>query len=628
MLQAIRTKAGSIVVKGLFALLIMSFGFWGLYTRSPYFQDKSPEAELATVGDATINVAQLQQALQPAMERLRAQLGGSVDREQMKQLGVVDTLLDGLIDRALLEQEAARLKLAVSDEVIRNTIASNPAFRGADGHFDPALFQQVLAMNHVSEGQYVARLHGEIPRGDLLHAVTGGAVPPREMVNALYRYRNETRVADIVALPLSGAAAIPAPSDDELAKFYGSHQDLFRAPEYRGFTMVSLSVADLAASIQIPEDKLKADYEQRKDDFAVPEQREAQQILAPSEDKAKAAEDALAAGKDWKEVATSIAGQNPDTIDLGLLKRSEMPHELADTAFDLQLNQVSEPIKSPFGWHILRIVKIVPAATQSYDEAKPALTALLANEAAIDKLDKIGNQADDALAGGATLADIATKFGFKTTTVEAVDVGGRTPDGKPVTLPVATEDVLKTLYQTEQAEISRVIDTQDGTIFALHDDKINAPRAKPLDEVKDAATAAWQQEKKRDAVMKEATDLAAAVGPGKPLKAVAAERKLAVTTSSPLGRQAKPDSPVAPALVAKLFSAKEGEAVTAENTSGAFVAQLQSIKEPDAPTEAATKQLTNELAGAARLDLAAEFAAALRYRFPVKIDQEALDRSF
>src|ERR1700721_862417 len=89
MLQAIRTRVGGIVVKVLFGLLILSFGFWGIYTRSPFFQDTaSPEAVVASVGDKDIRVEQLQAALQPAIERLRAQLGGTLNAAQVKQLGI------------------------------------------------------------------------------------------------------------------------------------------------------------------------------------------------------------------------------------------------------------------------------------------------------------------------------------------------------------------------------------------------------------------------------------------------------------------------------------------------------------------------------------------------------------
>src|SRR4029078_181239 len=96
---------------------------------------------------------------------------------------------------------------------------------------------------------------------------------------------------------------------------------------------------------------------------------------SPSEEKAKEAEAALAAGKDWKEVATTIAGQDPETIDLGLLNRKEIPHELGDVAFELPLDKASDPIKTPLGWHILRVVKIEPADTQTVDHAKAAIGA-------------------------------------------------------------------------------------------------------------------------------------------------------------------------------------------------------------------------------------------------------------
>jgi len=198
MLQAIRTRAGGIIVKVLFGLLIISFGFWGIYTRSDYFQGHSPETVIATVGDDNIRADDLQRVLQPSLERLRAQLGGAIDQQQIKQFGVVDNLLAQLIDRDLLDQEAARLQLEASDEVIRSAIYDNPAFRGPDGRFDRGLFNQVLIMNRLTEDQLIARLHRDLPRADLLQAITTGVTLPRPIVETLYRYRGEKRLADIV----------------------------------------------------------------------------------------------------------------------------------------------------------------------------------------------------------------------------------------------------------------------------------------------------------------------------------------------------------------------------------------------------------------------------------------------
>jgi peptidyl-prolyl cis-trans isomerase D len=625
MLQAIRSRAASVVVKALFVLLILSFGIWGI---GDIFRSHSPETVVATVGDRSIRAEELQTALRPVIERLNARLGGSMDLQQAKKLGVVDEVLRSLIDASVLDQEAARLRLEVSDDVIRNSITRNPSFQGASGAFDPAAFRTLLAANRMSEDQYVARLRADIPRQDLLLAVSAGAAAPQPIVDALYRYRNERRVADVVALPNAGAADVGQPSEDDLTRFYDAHPDLFRAPEYRAFTLVSLSPSDLSQGIEVSEARLKDEYDQRQDEFVLPERRDVQQILAPSEEKAKEAEAALSAGRDWAEVATTIAGQKPDTIDLGLTKRDEMPKELGDVAFELPLDKASEPIRSPLGWHILRVVKIEPPATQSFAEVKAKLEAEVARREAVDRVYKLANRVDDALAGGATLDDAAAKFGLKKTVVDAVDEAGQDRDGKTVPLPVAPAEVVKLAFATEQGRASRVTETADDAIFALRVDKVTAPAVRPLAEVKDKAIAAWREEQQRDRVTKEAEALAAAAGPDKALAALAAEKGLKATTTAPFLRSPGRDSTVAPALVAKLFAAKPGEAVTAEDASGAFVAQLTQVQTPDQVPEAAAAQLSRELAAGLQRDLGEEFTQALRAQFPVDIKRAALDQMF
>ncbi|MGC2415908.1 MAG: SurA N-terminal domain-containing protein [Stellaceae bacterium] len=628
MMQWIRGRAGSIVVKVLFGLLIVSFGFWGIYTRSDYYQSHSPDTVIATVGAQSIRAEELQSALVPALERLRAQFGTAIDPSQVKSLGIIETLLGQLIDRSLLDQETARLGLDVSDEEVRGAIYANPAFRGPDGKFDRQLFAQLLAANRLSEDQLVARLRHEIPRSDLLQAITAGIGMPRPVVDVLYRYRNEKRLADIVAFPAASVTNIGEPSETDLDKFYKAHPDLFRSPEYRSFTVASLSPTDLEPAGAITEDRLRKEYTERKDEFETPERREIQQILAPSEDKAKEAAAAVASGRDWKEVATATGGQDPDTVDLGLLSRQEIPHELGDVAFELPLNQLSSPVKSPLGWHILRVVKIEPAATQSFEEAKPKIEAELRRQDAADRLDKIGNQADDALAGGGSLADVAAKYQLKTTTIVASDETGHDAQGKAVTLPVAPADILKTAFATAQGDTSRVTDTDDGSIFALHVDKITAPQVKPLAEVKDQAVKAWQAEQKRASATKQAEALAAAVTPGVALAKVAADQRLTLLPRAPLSRAAEKGQSVPPALIAKLFAAKSGDVVTASDDTTAYTAQLKEIQSPETIPDAAAQELSGQLAGDAQAGVAGEFTKILRQRFPVEIQREALDRMF
>ena len=624
MLQAIRSKAGSFIVKLLFGILILTFGVWGI---GDIFRNRGTDTVVATVGDQSIRAEELQTALRRALDQLRTRFGSSIDLDQAKKFGLVDQTLAQLIDRSLIDQEVARLRLDVSDDVIRGTITGNPSFRGSDGQFDHALFGAVLAANNLTEDQYVALLRSDIPRSDLIHAVTGGAAVPQPVVDLLYQYRNEKRTADIVSFPAAGID-IGQPSEEQLKSFYEQHQDMFRAPEYRGFTLASLNPSEVAKGIEIPEAKLKEEYEQRQDELQIPERREVEQILAPSEDKAKEAEAALAAGKDWREVATTVAGQNPDTIDLGLMRRAEMPKVLADVPFELPVNKPSEPIKTPLGWHILRVTKIEPPVAQSFEQAKPQLEADLARQEAVDRIYKIANQLDDALAGGATINEAGEKFGLKMTTVAATDVAGHDPEDKPVPLPIASQEVLKVAFATNEGQTSRVTETSDGGIFVLRTDKVIAPQVKPLDEVKEKAVAAWQADRRREAAQKQAEELAAAVTPEGRLASIAAEKGLKVATSPALDRHPGSEAGAPAALVGKLFAAKPGEIVTASDATGSYVAQLEGVQRPENPSQTATGELSRELDAAQQVDLTEELTRALRARFPVAIHRDVLDRYF
>ncbi len=626
MMQAIRGRVGSIVVKILFGLLIVSFGLWGI---ADYAQDKpTQDSVIATVGDQSIRAADLQKAIEPALERMRTQFGSGIDSQQLKQLGVVDTLLSQLIDRSLLDQEAKRLGLEVSDDVIRGAIYDNPAFRGPDGKFDRRMFTQVLSMNRLSEEQLVARLRHDIPRADLVQAITAGVSAPQPVVDVLYRYRHEKRVADIVSFSVSAIADTGPPSEADLTQFHEAHSDLFRAPEYRAFTVASLSPADMKQAAEIPEDKLRKEYELRKDDYESLEQREIQQILSPSEAKANEAAAAVASGKEWKEVATSIAGQDPETVELGLLNRKEIPQELGDIAFELPLNEVSRPIKTPLGWHILRIVRIEPAAAQGFDDVKAKLAVEMQLQDAADRLSKLGNQADDALAGGGKLDEVAAKYGLTLTSVAAVDETGHDPDGKPVTLPVVPDEILKSAFATGPGETGRVADTQDGSVFAIRVDKVTPPQTRPLAEVKDKAIAGWQAEQKRQAATKQAEDLAALANAETSLAKAAGDKGLTLLAAVSLTRAAQPGQRVPAALVAKLFAAKPGDVVTVSDASGAHTAQLKDIQAPEAISEAEAAKLADQLVAEAKLDIAGEFTQALRRRFPVEIKRTELDRMF
>src|SRR5579883_2169632 len=534
MLQVIRSKASSIVVKILFGLLVISFGIWGI---GDIFRNRGVDTTVATVGDRKIDTQELSQEVRQDAERLRGMFrGATLSTEQLKQFGIVDTALQRLINRNLIDLEIKHLGLAVGDEAVRQAILANPAFRNQQGVFDRGIYQAVLANQHLSERQYEALLRTDMVRTQLNQALIAGITPPPELVDQLYHMREERRVAEIAVLPQSAAADPGTPSEIDLTAFYDKHQDAFRVPELRSFTVGFLSVDDIAAGIKVPEEKLREEYQARTEEFHTPEQRHLQQMLLPDEAKAKEAEAQLAAGKDFAEVAHEIAGAAPDTLDLGFVKRDELPAALADVAFSLKVGETSKPVQSTFGWHILRLTEIKPEETQPFDAVKDKLAADIAREQAGDEIAKTANKIDDALAGGAGFSEVVQRFGLKTKKIENVDASGRDAEGKPADIERAKDDILRTAFATEAGQVSQLNEIGDSGYYLLETDKVTASRVKPLDEVRAQAIQLWQAEQRDTALEKIAKDLADEVNGGRSLADAVAARKLTVSTSQPLPR--------------------------------------------------------------------------------------------
>jgi peptidyl-prolyl cis-trans isomerase D len=624
MLQAIRSKAGSLIVKILFAFLIISFGVWGI---GDIFRTRANEIVIAEVGGTKLRAEEVQNALRQQMEQMRQLFGTALDAEQLKQLGLVDNVVDRLVSRTLLDQESDRLKLLIGDEAIRNAIMATPAFQGPGGTFDRSLYNRVLANNRMSEQQYEAQFRRDLVRSNLAEAMTAGAAVPAPLAEALYRARNEKRTAETVMVPLDSVPAPADPSDEALQQFYDQHQDAFRVPEYRGFTMVTLRPDDVASRIEIPEAKVREEYQGRIAEFTTPEKRELDQIVVGDEEKAKQAAEQIKSGKDFLAVAKEIAGQDPDAVHFGSVQRNEMPPVIADVAFELAQGEVSDPIHSPLGWHIVRVDGITPGKTEPFEAVRDKLAGDLAKEQAADEVFRLANELDDALAGGATVEEAAAKFSLPLVKVAAADIDGRTPDGKPTDLPVP--EAVREIFNTAQGQTTRLSESRDRqSFYVARVDTVTPSTVKPLAEVKNQAAEMWKAEQREAAVDAKAKELAGKVAGDKTLQAVAGEAGLTASTTQPFSKNGS-EAGLPPGLAARLFSAKPGEVVTIADATGAWIGQVKDVQRPEGKAgEPAYDQLTRQLRDGMRGDLLAEYDRALRTRYPVSVNDAELRRLF
>ena len=622
MLQAIRSKANSYIVKLLFALLAATFALWGI---GDIFRNWGTNTTVAKVGPREISADQLNQALRAQLEQLR-QLGNNIDLAQAKQLGLVDAALQQMISGDLLDLEINRLGLAIGDDAVRQAIMDNPNFKGPTGSFDRTRYLQLLAANQLTQGQFEANMRQNLVRAQLTGALLDGLTPPQPLVDTLYRARAERRTAEMVTLTPEATPAPPAPTDEQLAAFHEAHQDAFRKPERRSFSLALLRAEDIAATIKIPDDKLKQEYENRRDEFHTAEERNVQQLLFPDEAKAKEAKAALDAGKDFAAVAKDEANADAASTDLGWVKRADLPNELADAAFALAQGKVSDPVQTSFGWHILRVTGIKPETVQDFEAVKTRLAQEVARDQASDQIAKIANDIDDALAGGNSFASVVQKFSLKTQHIPEVDAQGRAADGKQADLPQPADGVLHTAFNTDADQTSPLTELGEDGYFIVHVDKVVPSVVQPLAEAHDQAVTLWQADQKQQALAQLADSIAKEVNGGRSLKDVAAAKKLTVTTTPALQRTGGSPT-VPPALVAALFSAKLNAAVTAPAGDNFAVAQLKAIEPADpAKDKDAVKPIADELTNEMHNDIMNAFDQALRARFPVEINQANIDR--
>ena len=378
------------------------------------------------VAGEKISANQLSDEYRREIDRLRRAFG-QFDPETARQFGLMDRVIDRVILQTLVDNAAARLGVVIGDDTVRAKIVSNPGFAGPTGQFDRFMFQRALSENGMTERQYVELLRRDLTRDAVIGSIEGGARPPAALVEQLYRYRAERRVGETVFVAASSIGDVGTPKDEDLKALYDENNDKFSEPEYRALTLIRIGADDLIATVEPTEQQLRDEFDAHAAELRVPEKRELSQILFADEAAATAAEERLTKGEAFDEVAKS-ANQTPEQTSLGMVEQRELFPELADPAFALASGAISKPIKSPLGWHILRVGKIDAAKEPTFEEQRARLKTEVARRLASDGAYDAAVKVEDAVADGGSLDDAAAKVGLKPIKVEGIDARGMGPE--------------------------------------------------------------------------------------------------------------------------------------------------------------------------------------------------------
>lgn len=619
-----RNIVTKIVTVILFSLLIASFAVWGI---GDVFRNVGSNTTLAEVGEERIDQTAFSRTFSREVNRLAQRFGGQLNAEQAVALGLADQVLSQMISRALIDQQAADLKLTVTDDQLLRGIEKEPAFRNQAGNFDRAIFVQALQASNLSEGEFLSTLRGDVQRQQLVNAITSAVTAPDNLVETIFAFREERRVAQVATISNDSFSAIEAPGEADLEAFYKESSDNFMAPEYRDITVLTLRAEDLMDEVSVSAEQVREEFESRKDDFGKPERRTIEQIVFQDEATAQQATEKIKTGEDFAAVAEELSGQAP--ISLGANSHADLLPEMADAAFELDINQVSNPVPSPLGWHILRVTEIEAGREAVFEEVAEELIADQTMRLAIDSMVSIANQLDDEIAGGATIEEAARKLNLRTMAIDAIDRQGNGVVGEPVAgIPTAAE-FLDTVFSTKSGEDSLLTEGSDGGYFVLRVNSVTPAAAKSLYEVREEVLAMWRARERGKLAKEKAEALAERLAAQGDFAEIAAAEGLTVTTTEPLTRSENdPRRSLSLELPSKLFQIEPGEATTAATADGYLVAKLIDIRAADASANATALTAVKEnLTLALKNDVIDQYLATLRSNYKVTINQGLLDET-
>lgn len=623
MIEWMHSKVAKWILRILAVFLIISFAAWGI---EDMIRPPSNIETVAEVDDTVISRNDVNYQFQRVVSNMRSQLGPDFDIQQAVQLGVLDQTIDQMVNARLITLDAHRLGLNAGEAQIRQAIMTDRRFQGVGNRFDPNAFRAFLSQEGMPEGAFVATLRDQIIRRQVASALGAATTVPKILQDTLFSYRNEQRVAELVTIPLGKQTDIKDPSDSELVEFHKKNPGLFSAPEYREITTIYLDPQQVAKDVRPLEDKIMEEFENRKSSLQIPERRTVEQAFLSDEAKAKSLSQALKQGGKFAETVKQMTGSDPTS--LGTVGRAELPDPtVAEAAFSAPLDVASDPVKSPLGWHILRVTKIIPGKEPRLEDHRKAISDDLAKDTAIDDLIKLTGKLDDTLAGGASLDDAADSIGSRALKFAAVDANGRDPSGKAIAGFPKSSEFMERVLAAPTGENSNVEETRDGSFFVFRVDNVTPPAVRPLKDVRTQAIAAWKQSKVNSFANEQAEKLRDAAKAGASLAQAAKTSGREMATSKPFSRFIRPQgSPISGELSTALFAAKKGEPVIAPTPAGVVVAIVTKIiaAEPGKNKEEADS-LKDQLRSALTNDAISQYLASLRKRYSVVINPRAVE---
>ena len=628
MLRGIHKASSTWLGRGVMAVimggLVVSFAIWGI---GDIFRGFGLNSAIK-IGKTEISIEQFRQYYTDRLQQISRQAGRPITPDQARTLGIDRQVLGQLVAETTLDEQAKELRLGISNAEIASRITSDPNFRGLNGQFDRSRFEEITRQAGFTEIRYVEEQRRVILRREIALSIGGDFRVPATAMAVINQYQNEKRAIEYIALGPAQAGDIAAPTPEVLGKFFEERKVLFRAPEYRKITLLSMSPADLAKPDAVSDADGKTYFEQHKTSYGTPERRELHQIVFPKPEDAAAAKELITKGASFSDIAKERGLKDSDT-DVGMVtKAGIIDPAVADAAFALKSGEVSAPVKGRFGTVLLQVGKIEPGSQKTHEEVASQIKREIAEARAKTEIGNLRDKFEDERAAGATLAETAKKLGLKSRTIDAVDRSGRAPDGKPVADLPKTPDAIAAAFASDVSVDNDPLQLPNGGYLFYDVTGITPARDRTLDEVKDQVEARWRDDEIGKRLKAKADDMVGKLKAGTALAQLATDTGLKVVTATDLQR-GKPGGFAPAKLVEAAFKTPKGTPASTEGDQeiARFVFSVTDIVDP-ALDPVASKAISTSLLNSYTDDIVGAYVTRLESDFGVTLNQQALNQVF
>ncbi len=563
MLQSIRDKAQGWFAWAIVILISVPFALWGIQE----YLGVGAEPVMASVNDRDIKEREFENTYQRFRASLRQQLGDAYRADLFDESQLRDDVLQSMIRDELISQAANRMGLRISDMQVRGAIAGISAFR-ANGQFDTAAYERVLRQQNYSAQEFQERIRRALLTEQVTAALTGSELVTQAELNEIKRLKDQHREVSYLLLSSSDFVGSGVASAEEVEAYYAANQNQFMLPERVRIDYLELEMSQLSEKITATEEQLRQFFEERQAEYITQEQRRASHILIAIDGEGEEAEaaarnkalDALKRIQDGEEFAALAKelSQDPGSAeqggDLGFIEPGMMDISFDKALFALAKDEISEPVRTDFGFHLIKITEFREGSKKSFEEVRNALQAAYSSNEAEGQFYKYSERLVDLVFEHPdSLEPAAESLGLAVVTSDWV---GRADAGKILGADRAinmafSDDVLIEGNNSELLEI-----TPDH-MMVLRVNAHEEAAVRPLDQVREDIAAILKQQKSATLAEEQGRLLLSRLRQGDSFDQLAKESSLKIKEARMVARA---DATLPSAIAQHLFSMPRPEA--------------------------------------------------------------------